>query len=597
MAEDKSVLAFSLSLCLLHLFRGLWMQDVWNADAIQFLFKQDGEKGQIFNIHYPYIKRSLFRCQPISNPQLSAADCRPCLVSFARLLVEIDTGKPFPRNGNAKFEDLMWKYIQDITTEGKDAYAQAIEGCLQLTKGLNNSRRPTKAPRATRTPKLRGAKDSFDEVRQRIFQDVVRPLEKNYRRFSGIMEMPRAGPIEISAIPFVNDNGVNDHGNAKTHLPTTPPTNTLFRDSGSMCFFDDQLEREMNSAIEKKAEDFYARFRRFRRHFITPKMSNRRNGRTRLKIAILDTGIDKDDTWLDRACNDAIKERQKQGFRDLKETNPIQECWPPGEPAHLDNCGHGTYMTYLLLRYAPDADLYIAKVSEGMSFDDTDQVVEAIDWAIRMEVDIISMSFGSQDHINAIEKAIGRANSTPEYPTLIFASASNYGLNEPRTFPATDSRVICVHALDGYGGMDSRNPPRKYAEANYGTLGLGVRLHWCNQAESRSGTSYATPILAATLANVLDWLGFHADDENSELTHEQYQHLRKLDMIRWLLQEHMSVPEGNLRYVAPWELFPSNKLSEGQDDGNNISPNEREYAKVKEKEILGTLTLKLPTIR
>jgi hypothetical protein len=71
--DDKAVLAFSLGLCLLHLFRGWWMQDVWSADAIYFLYKPTKERGQIFNIHYPYIKRSLFRCQPISNPKLSGA--------------------------------------------------------------------------------------------------------------------------------------------------------------------------------------------------------------------------------------------------------------------------------------------------------------------------------------------------------------------------------------------------------------------------------------------------------------------------------------------------------------------------------------------
>lgn len=34
---------------------------------------------------------------------------------------------------------------------------------------------------------------------------------------------------------------------------------------------------------------------------------------------------------------------------------------------------------------------------------------------------------------------------------LFFAAASNFGKNEPRTYPASDTNVIGVYALDGYG--------------------------------------------------------------------------------------------------------------------------------------------------
>lgn len=96
-------------------------------------------------------------------------------------------------------------------------------------------------------------------------------------------------------------------------------------------------------------------------------MSNRRGGRARIKIAILDTGIDENDTWLNGALSAAIKERENQGFQDAKDTNPIKDYWPSTETSVLDECGHGTHMAYLLLRYAPDADLYIAKVSDRIT--------------------------------------------------------------------------------------------------------------------------------------------------------------------------------------------------------------------------------------
>lgn len=182
---DKAVLAFSLSLCLLHLFHGSWMQEVWTADDIYFLYRQAGASGQIFNIHYPYLRIRLSSYQPIGYPRPSRGECRPNLLSFAKLLVEIDSGKPFPIiQGNEKFEDVMWNTIRDLTERGKKSYAQAIEGCLQLIKGLPDTWR-------------RSNESVFGEIRQKIFQDVVSPLEDNYRRFPGIMETPRDGPYEI----------------------------------------------------------------------------------------------------------------------------------------------------------------------------------------------------------------------------------------------------------------------------------------------------------------------------------------------------------------------------------------------------------------
>lgn len=324
-------------------------------------------------------------------------------------------------------------------------------------------------------------------------------------------------------------------------------------------------------------------------------MSNRRSGRDRLKIAILDTGIDEDDPWLDRALSVAKQEREKQGVDSSAEKNPLKGYWPAAGNSVLDECGHGTYVAYLLLTYAPDADIYVAKVSEGMSFDDTEKVVKAIEWAAGNDIDIISMSFGTHEHINAIETAIKYASGKSARPKLFFALASNYGLNEPRTFPATDSRVICVHALDGKGSLDSTNPPRLTAEANYGTLGLGVHLHWRGEDKYRTGTSYATPILAAIIANLLDWLGYHAQDEQSDLTIHQYEHIRKLDQIRKVLEEHMSVQEGNIHYVAPWLLFPCHELPSGRQE-NEIRKHDKEYIIAKEKAILGSLTLKMPRI-
>lgn len=63
----------------------------------------------------------------------------------------------------------------------------------------------------------------------------------------------------------------------------------------------------------------------------------------KIRIAVLDTGIDLENTWI------GVQSRRIQ-------------CWPPGAD-NKDNDGHGTHVAYLLLRLAPNALLQICKVS------------------------------------------------------------------------------------------------------------------------------------------------------------------------------------------------------------------------------------------
>lgn len=72
----------------------------------------------------------------------------------------------------------------------------------------------------------------------------------------------------------------------------------------------------------------------------------------RIKIAILDTGIDMSNDWI----------KQRKGR--------IQ-CWPAGSDCD-DKDGHGTHVAHLLLRLAPHAHLRICKVSRTRLLKDAD---------------------------------------------------------------------------------------------------------------------------------------------------------------------------------------------------------------------------------
>ena len=191
------------------------------------------------------------------------------------------------------------------------------------------------------------------------------------------------------------------------------------------------------------------------------------------------------------------------------------------------------------------------------------------------------MSFGREltssricDAIDESQKSKGASGYTP----LLFAAASNHGLLRGPSFPACDANVICVYALDGEGYDAHRiNPPTDPFKDNFGTLGHGIELRWHKsnkgqkaeepnlksssgepEAEFMSGTSYATPILAATVANYLTWLDCHV----AALGPNVHKQARKKEWVIKILRERMMSKQeshSDMIFVAPWNFFHMKK--------------------------------------
>lgn len=69
-----------------------------------------------------------------------------------------------------------------------------------------------------------------------------------------------------------------------------------------------------------------------------------------MRIAILDTGIDRDHDYINaREAN--VKGRHN--------------CYGDSQRSVVDRNGHGTFAANLILDYAPDAELYIIKIADG----------------------------------------------------------------------------------------------------------------------------------------------------------------------------------------------------------------------------------------
>lgn len=175
------------------------------------------------------------------------------------------------------------------------------------------------------------------------------------------------------------------------------------------------------------------------------------------------------------------------------------------------------------------------------------------------------MSFGMPRRNGTIADAIFKAAQK-----IMFAAASNGGRNRPRTYPASDRLVICVHALSGNGDAGRVNPSTEDEHDRLGTLGMGLSLPWNGVPEFKDGTSYATPIAAGIAANWLEWLHAVAEGESTSLTEPELAYWTCPDGIGKIFSRVMSkdaLGDRHLRYVAPWHLWMDN-LSDDQIVGN-----------------------------
>ncbi|EWZ85597.1 serine/threonine protein kinase [Fusarium oxysporum f. sp. lycopersici MN25] len=255
-------------------------------------------------------------------------------------------------------------------------------------------------------------------------------------------------------------------------------------------------------------------------------------GYARVKVAVLDTGINSDDHQF------ALQGGYER-YIDFSGADPYDET------------RQGTVAASLILRMCPNAILYGARISKTKSLTHTEveNVVRAIGWAVDQGVNIITLPLGFNNYHFEIENEIARSRADG---ILIFSGASSSQTSGIVSFPARDYHHVFGIFSTNAGNHESSdfNPIPGSRPHSLAIFGEGVEI--AEDGPLLNGTSYSASIAAGLAAILLDFL-------------RQEKHKRNLPdisrledmrvMMKLFLDMSCESSDGKYKCIQPWNLL------------------------------------------
>ncbi|KAL7961306.1 hypothetical protein V8C34DRAFT_274368 [Trichoderma compactum] len=600
--QEKRELSLNLGWCFFYLFDCPWTHSGWSADTISLLLSTTGSPSSLEFETPPYI-----RCDPQctssekDESDLSITMKDSVFLALGKLLVEMELGRRITatecdRLGRPSLWLTLSKVLDDGMLSACDDYLKAIEGCLELhrykpestqeesttkpAKLVYNSivanlekdlahyrKRSRKRRRSVSCPpmdldssvksiaeliparmtKLR----NIDAVQVGSCEDVPAPNFKDSRAHWN-NEASRIQPEETAIVAGQESQQISKRARVATDdstsgfrrvtisslLNTTtafPPVPARF-----VRIFDD-LEPD-TSLTDSRGVSSTQAFLANMTSFIEAYVPRVYTSHKRIKVCIIDTGID--------MTHPSLKAAKLMG--NLGEMKSFK-----GDSADLnDEIGHGTHMAELVLTLAPEAILCVAKVAvkREMPREDTNLISKAIEWALRQDADIISLSLGLDLLDPELDVAINKAISAGK---IVLAAAGNDGNNKPRAHPGSNRNVLCIHASNGKGKDGGISPRALDNDDNFMTLGIAIPLSWKGIEVVKSGTSFATAVAAAIAADALAIIS-----RDALLNEDQLKRLYSCDGMRLIFALLSNRSDNGYKYVAPWNLWVGDRSSE-----------------------------------
>jgi len=219
---------------------------------------------------------------------------------------------------------------------------------------------------------------------------------------------------------------------------------------------------------------------------------------TGVKVAVIDTGIDKD--------HPDLKANIKGGVNFVgRKVNP--DKWD-------DDNGHGTHCAGIIaavdneegvVGVAKETGLYGVKVLDRRGSGYLSDVVAGIQWSIDNDMDVISMSLGTSSNYQSLRDVCDAAWDAGA-GIVVVAAAGNEGDGDISTdeysYPAAYDSVIAVAATDSSDGVPYWSNSGPYVEL--AAPGVSIYSTYKDGAyATKSGTSMSCPHVSGTAALVI----------------------------------------------------------------------------------------------
>ncbi len=165
-----------------------------------------------------------------------------------------------------------------------------------------------------------------------------------------------------------------------------------------------------------------------------------------VKVAIIDTGVDID--------HPDLVDNIKGGYNTITKKG-----------SYNDDNGHGTHIAGIIaasdneigvIGVAPEVDLYSIKSLDSNGEGYVSDIIEAIEWSIVNDIDIINMSFGFIMKSTALYESILDASKSGI--VMVAAAGNNYG--GYAEYPAAYPEVVSI------GGIDEEGNPTDFSARN-----------------------------------------------------------------------------------------------------------------------------------
>lgn len=398
---EKARLALSLAWCLVDFID----EDVelaahsWNPAHIFFLYPEGTTSARKGTLFISLRLKAVTKESSAAEEEDLVQDIRPenpVLLSFARLLLEIYDGDELPiiiHPDNATLNLKAWAQLccarDTAEDDGVNHFLSAVHGCLNLRVYLRNEIQ-------------KGSPADLGVLRRVMYENIVRYLElaadpegamrkggwnhaeiddrhgQPFKKTSNQVSQPRATFAEAPSYmekrkrlpsPEVRltkkPRGTTDNLPSKTSsttaatvpqgtIPIAPASKNLLN---TVTLYDDEDTGD-NPEESRMAQTYFRHLQDFKETFILPLVrngpapTNNEKLRRPVRVAILDSGVDMADACL----RGAAAAKRIKAMRNWTDSDP--DNW-------TDTYGHGTQVARLLIRVAPAADIYIARVSTG----------------------------------------------------------------------------------------------------------------------------------------------------------------------------------------------------------------------------------------